>query len=329
MSRRFVYCVTLMILIPSVLSIGADLTSVSVALDWTPNTNHTGIYVAKERGFFAEEGLVVEVVQPGPTVSIQLVAANKTEFGISMQEYVTMARAQEMPVVAVAAIFQHNMSGFAAPKETEIKSAKDFEHKCYAGWGSALEEVTIRTVMEMQGGDFGTVSVVNIGTIDFATAVQRNLADFYWIFYGWAGIHAQLEGIEFTYLPLNEMAEVFDYYTPLIVTSEELIKTKPDLIRRFLRAIRRGYIYAILNPDTAADTLLKFVPELDEELVRASQLWLAEQALDDVNRWGWQEASVWERFADWALENELIDTVIDTDAAFTTAFLPNEEDSHK
>lgn len=326
MSRRFSCWATLMVAMLSVLSLGADLTSVRVALDWTPNTNHTGIYVAKELGFFADEGLSVEVIQPGPTVSIQLVATNKTEFGISMQEYVTMARAQGIPVVSVATIFQHNTSGFAAPKETGIQSAKDFEHKRYAGWGSALEEVMIRTVMEMEGGDFDTVSLVNIGTIGFATAARRNFADFYWIFYGWAGIHAQLEGIEFTYLPLIEMAEVLDYYTPLIMVSEELIETQPDLIRLFVRAVRRGYIYAILNPDAAADILLKFAPELDRELVKASQLWLAEQALDDVDRWGWQEASVWKRFADWALENELIDTAIDPEAAFTTAFLPNKED---
>ena len=89
--------------------------SVSIALDWTPNTNHTGIVVAQQLGYFAEEGLSVEIVQPGPTMSIQLAASGQCDFAVSMQEYVTMARAQNVPVVSIAAVFPHNTSGFAAP----------------------------------------------------------------------------------------------------------------------------------------------------------------------------------------------------------------------
>lgn len=326
MNRRSIGLAAIVLVILSLLSLGSDLTVVRIALDWTPNTNHTGIYVAKYLGFFAEEGLAVEVIHPGPTVSIHLVAAGRAEFGISMQEDVTMARAQGIPIVSIAPIWQHNTSGFAAPTEAGIESARDFEHKRYGGWGSASEEVMIRTVMEMEGADFDTVTMVNIGVTSFTTAIRRNLADFFWIFYGWAGIHARLEGIEFTFLPLIEMAEVLDYYTPLIMVSEDLIETDPDLIRRFVRAVRRGYIYATLNPDAAAEILLDFAPELDRELVIASQQWLAEQALDDIDRWGWQESVVWTRFAEWALENGLIDTAIDPDAAFTTAFLPDKED---
>jgi len=325
MTTRSMLLAALLVSVLGVLCLGDDLTSVSIALDWTPNTNHTGIYVAKELGFFAEEGLSVKVVQPGPTTSIQLTATNKTKFGISMQEYVTMGRAQGIPIVSVATIYQHNTSGFAAPKEAEINSANDFENKRYGGWGSALEQAMIQTVMEMEGADFDSVSFVNIGTTDFTTAVRRDLADFYWIFYGWAGVHARLEEVEFNYLPLINMAEVFDYYTPIIVASEGLIETQPDLIRRFLRAAREGYVYSTLYPDAAAEILIDSVPELDPELVKASQLWLSEQTIADVDRWGWQEEVVWERFADWALESGLIDTEIDPAAAFTTEFLPREE----
>ncbi|MCD5415671.1 ABC transporter substrate-binding protein [Candidatus Bipolaricaulota bacterium] len=326
MNRRSLCLASMVLVILSFLSLGSELTVVRIALDWTPNTNHTGIYVAKELGFFAEEGLAVKVIEPGPTVAVHLVAAGRSEFGISMQEEITMARAQGIPVVSVAPIWQQNTSGFAAPKEAGIESARDFEHKRYGGWGQDLEQVMLRTAMEMEGADFDTVTMVNIGVTSFTTAIRRNLADFFWIFYGWSGIHARLEGIEFTFLPLIEMAEVFDYYTPLIMVSEKLIETEPELIRRFVRAVRRGYIYSILNPDSAAEILLRFVPELDRELVIASQRWLAEEARDDVDRWGWQESVVWARFADWALENGLIDTAIDPEAAFTTAFLPDKED---
>jgi len=306
-------------------AVSAELETVRIALDWTPNTNHTGIFVARALGFFAEEGLAVEVLEPTETASIPLVASGRSEFGVSMQEYVTMARAQDVPVVSIATIFQHNTSGFAAPRDREITGPSDFETLRYAGWGSDLESVMIRTVMEEVGADFGTVTMINMGMLDFTTAVRRDLADFYWVFYGWDGIHAELEGIEFDFLPLSELADVLDYYTPIIVTRDRLIEDEPDTVRRFLRGLMRGYVYATLHPVAAAGILLDHAPELDGELVRVSQAWIAGRTLDDVDRWGRQEEIVWTRFADWALANGLIDRPIDPIAAFTNDFLPEGE----
>jgi len=299
--------------------------TVRIALDWTPNTNHTGIFVARALGYFADEGLVVEVLEPTETASIPLVASGQSEFGVSMQEYVTMARAQDVPVVSIATLFQRNTSGFAAPSDRGISSPEDFEGLRYAGWGSDLESVMIRTVMEEVGADFDTVTMINIGMLDFTTAVRRDLADFYWVFYGWQGIHAELQGIDFDFLPLPELAEVLDYYTPVIITRERMIEDRPDAVRRFLRALARGYARATLHPIEAAEILLDHAPELDPELVYASQAWIAGLTLADVDRWGRQEEAVWVRFADWALANRLIERAIDPLAAFTNDFLPPVE----
>ena len=308
----------------SVAAAGAD--TVRIALDWTPNTNHTGIFVARALGYFAEEGLAVEILEPTETASIPLVAAGRAEFGVSMQEYVTMARAQDVPVVSIATLFRHNTSGFAVPADRGVAGPAGFEGLHYAGWGSDLESVMIRTVMEAVGADFDTVTMVNIGMLDFTTAVRRDLADFYLIFYGWAGIHAKLQGIAFDYFPLRELADVLDYYTPLIITRERLIEEQPDTVRRFLRALSRGYVYAIGNPSEAAGILLAHAPELDGDLVRASQAWIAEQTIDEIDRWGWQERTVWTAFAQWALDNGLIERAIDAAAAFTNDFLSPQAD---
>ena len=298
---------------------------IRIALDWTPNTNHTGIVVAQQLGYFSEEQLTVEIVQPGPTMSIQLAVSGQCEFAVSMQEYVTMARAQDIPVVSIAAVFPHNTSGFAAPAELEVLEPADFENLRYGGWGSDLEAVMIRTVMDVHGGDFDTVEMFNLGMLDFVTAMQRNFADFFWIFYGWQGIHAQLQGIDFIYIPLTELADVLDYYTPVIVTSEAMISNDPDIVSRFMRALARGYIYAAQHPEEAAGMLLSFAPELDAELVRASQTWLSGQSETDLMLWGYQKPETWERFANWAFENALIEKAIDPLAAFTNQFLPSEE----
>lgn len=114
-----------------------NLKKITVLLDWIPNTNHTGMYVAKEKGYYTEEGLSVDIIQPSEGGSAALIAAGQGEFGISYQEQVTYARTtkEPLPIKAIAAIIQHNTSGFASPTERGIKSPKDFEGKKYGGWG--------------------------------------------------------------------------------------------------------------------------------------------------------------------------------------------------
>ncbi len=320
MRRRTWIVVAAVVLVVSTSVAGAD--AVRIALDWTPNTNHTGIFVAQDAGYFAEEGLEVVVMEPGPTVGLQLVAAGHAEFAVSMQEEVTMARSQGLPAVSIAALYPHNTSGFAAARDRGIQAPADFAGRRYGGWGSDLEDVMIRTVMAACGADVDSVLRINMGTLDFATAVRRDVADFFWIFYGWDGIHAQLEGIDFVYIPLPDLAPELDYYTPVIVTSERLAAEAPSLVSRFLRALARGYVDAATHPDEAAEALLRHAPELDRALVIASQRWLASQSISDIDAWGRQDSAVWRRFAQWALEGGLIDEAIDPDAAFTNAFLP-------
>src|SRR5690606_5117042 len=126
-----------------------SLTKVKVVLDWTPNTNHTGLYVARDKGFFAEQGLDVEIVQPGDAGADQMVAAGAAEFGVSYQESITMARTSGVPLVSVAAVIQHNTSGFASPVGHHITRPRDFEGKRYGGWGAPVEEAVIDSLMKV------------------------------------------------------------------------------------------------------------------------------------------------------------------------------------
>ncbi len=297
---------------------------IRVTLDWTPNTNHTGLYVAKELGYFADEGLKVKVVQPSKTTAVQLTASGKTEFGISHQESVTMARDRGVPVVSIAAIIQNNTSGFAAPADTGIESVKDFENHRFGGWGMELYNRIIRSVMKEADADFSSVSFVNLGMTDFVTAARKGMADFFWIFYGWQGIHAELEGLDFNYIPARELSETFNYYTPVFISSEKVIQKKPELVEKFLRAATRGYEYAMENPEESAEILLDHATELDRELVMKSQKFLSDQYGKGVDRWGVQEKSVWTDFTDWLHENDLIDKRIPAEEAFTNEFLPKE-----
>ncbi|KOP81825.1 ABC transporter substrate-binding protein [Cytobacillus solani] len=298
-----------------------DLEKVTVVLDWTPNTNHTGLYVAKDKGYFKEEGLDVEIIMPGEAGADQLTASGKADFGVSYQESITQARVQGVPLVSVAAVIQHNTSGFASPAEKNITSPKDFAGKTYGGWGSPVEKSVLDSLMKIEKANVADVSIVNMGDADFFTAVKRDI-DFAWIYYGWTGVEAELRGEKINMVYLTDYSEKLDYYTPVLATNEKMIKNNPEIVKAFVKAASKGYGYTIENPNEAADILLKAAPDLDEQLVKKSQEWLAPRYQDDASRWGEQKLDVWKNYADWMFENGLLDKKLEAEKAFTNEFLP-------
>jgi len=299
---------------------------ITVLLDWVPNTNHTGLYVAIEKGFYKQEGLEVNIIQPSEGGSAGLIAAAQGEFGISYQEQVTFARTSKepLPVVAIAAVLQHNTSGFASPVETGITRPRDFEGKKYGGWGSPVEEATIKALMEIDNADFSNTEIVTIGAIDFFAAVQEYV-DYTWIYYGWDGVAADLKNFPINFILLQDYAPQLDFYTPVIITREKLLEEEPELIRKFLRATEKGYQYSIENPETAVNDLLKHAPEINHEIAIASQKYLAEQYQADAPYWGVMERERWENYAQWLNDQDLIKKMLDVEASFTNDFLPGEE----
>ncbi|MFD2670617.1 ABC transporter substrate-binding protein [Marinicrinis sediminis] len=295
---------------------------VTVVLDWTPNTNHTGLYVAQANEYYEEAGLEVEIIQPGDAGAANLVAAGQADFGVSYQEEVTYARTgSELPIVSIAAVIQHNTSGFAAPVEKNIKSPKDFEGKTYGGWGSPVEEQVMDSLMRTEGADVSKVDFISLGDSDFFAATERDI-DFAWIFYAWTGIEAELRGKSIDMIYLQDYAEELDYYTPVLITNENLIAEQPELVQSFMNATTEGYEFAMREPDKAAEILIEAEPELNAELVKASQEWLADQYQADAPRWGEQKESVWNNYTQWMLDNELLEKPMDISKAYTNDFLP-------
>ncbi|NLE75183.1 MAG: ABC transporter substrate-binding protein, partial [Chloroflexi bacterium] len=287
-------------------------TSMTVMLDWVPNTNHTGIFVALENGWYADEGLQVEVVQPAEgSTGLQVVAAGKADVAISYQEEMTYARAEGLPVVSLAAVIQHNTSGFASPAGRGITHPKEFEGRRYGAWGSPMENAMLEALMRCDGGDVDKVEFVNVGWADYFVVTERDV-DFAWIFYGWTGVEADLRGAPLNIVMLRDWAAcVPDYYTPVIATGETQTRDKADALRRFMRATARGYEYATANPAEAAEILIKHAPESAPELIRRSQAWLSPEYQADAPRWGEQSLEVWQRYADWMYGQGLIANAIE------------------
>jgi len=298
-----------------------ELREVTLVLEWTPNTNHTGLYVARDKGLWEKHGLKVDLILPPEAGSSALVANGKAEFGVGAQESMILAREQGLPLVSIAPIIQHNTSGFASPVSKNIKEPKDFEGKSYGGWGSPAERAIIESIMNVQQADVNKVKFVNAGTADFFTATKKGI-DFEWIFYGWTGIEAELRNEPVNMVYLTDYSKQLDYYTPLLMTSEKMIEENPDVVRAFLAGAAEGYQYAIDHPDEAADVLIQAVPEINAELVKASQKWLSPKYQDDAARWGEQKLEVWSGYGEWLKENGLLEKELDYEEAFTTEFLP-------
>lgn len=296
---------------------------VTVVLDWTPNTNHTGLYTALENGYYKDQGLDVEIVQPPEGGAASLVASGKADFGISYQEEVTYAKTSDdpLPIKAIAAVIQHNSSGFASPKDKNIKSPKDFEGKIYGGWGSESETAAIKAVMEKTGADFDKVTIADIGQDDFFTATT-NSVDFAWIYEGWDVVQAKLKNFDLNFIPLNQFDKRLDYYTPVIISNETLLNDNPELAKKFMKATTEGYQFAIDNPEEAAKILVKHAPEIDEELAIESQKFLASKYKDDAPRWGEMKDEVWNNYTAFLKEYGLINKDLKPEDAYTNEFLP-------
>ena len=302
----------------------ADLEKITFVLDWTPNTNHTGLYVAQEKGYFEEAGLEVEIVQPPEDGAVVLVASGKAQFGVSFQDSLAPAflEGEALPVTAVASVIQHNTSGIISRAGEGMNTPKGMENHSYATWNGAIELATIQNVMEADGGDYSKLELIPSTVTDEVSALKTNSVDSIWIFYGWAGVTTELEGLATDYFAFADIDPVFDYYTPVIVAGDQFLEKNPETAKAFLSAVSKGYEFAIDHPEEAAQILCKAAPELDSELVLASQQYLADQYQADAPYWGYIDETRWNNFYQWVNDNELVEGKVQLGTGFSNEYLP-------
>ena len=326
--KKFIAVLLTLVLVVGLSACGGsgDAEAITVVLDWTPNTNHTGIYVALANGYFRDAGLNVKVVQPPEDGAVALVASGKAQFGVSFQDSLAPAFVGDavMPVTAVAAVIQHNTSGIVSRAGEGMDTPRGLEGKKYATWDLDVEKATIRDVMAADGGDFDKVELIPSTVTDEVSALQSGSVDAIWIFYGWAGVACQVAGLPIDYFEFADIDPAFDYYTPVIIGCNAWMEENPETTKAFLTALSRGYTYAAENPKAAADILMEAAPELktNEALVYASQEYLAGEYIADAARWGEFDADRWAAFFEWLNENDLLEERIDPSFGFTNEYLP-------
>jgi ABC-type nitrate/sulfonate/bicarbonate transport system substrate-binding protein len=286
----------------------ASLTSVKLQLDWTPNTNHTGFFVADELGCYAEAGLELEILPYSGGNADEIVSSGQADFGITFHNSLALAGPAGVPVVAVAAILQKTAEAIAVKADrADIASPKDLDGKTYAGFGGPQEEPVLKAIIQADGGK-GEFEVVTLQTSAYE-AVYSGAADFTIPFVLWEGIEATLE---------NEPVKYFEYsdyglpnqYSVLLETSQDNITGKADMVRSFLAASEKGWQYAVSNPQEAGQLMIDANPGVFEntELVFESAKAMSEGGylVDASGKWGTIDPAVFAAYNDFLLEAGII-----------------------
>ena len=298
-------CVALLLFLAACSTTEDEYTQVTLVLDWTPNTNHTGFFVAMERGYFAEEGITLEIIQPPEDGAVLLVAAGHAQFGISFQEELLLAANSPhaaIPVTAIAALASYNTSGILSLAEHNITRFRDLEGATFGSWMIPLFDEIVRESVRMDGGDPDLVTFVPHMALDNITGIEREF-DATWVFEGWDVVMADEMGIATNFFLFRDANPVFDYYTPVLITHNDEVQS--DLTVRFMRASARGFAFARDNYAAAAEILHSHAPEMSLDILTASQRFLS-GVYFGTNRWGYINANRWNAFFYWMRDNDFI-----------------------
>ncbi|PDV88057.1 myristoyl transferase [Rhizobium sp. H4] len=244
---------------------------VRIALDWTPNTNHIGIYVAKAKGFYAAAGLDVEILPFTDTSAGTLVSNGVADFGISSEIEAMTQRAGGGDVKMVYGVVQTETARliYKAGRD-DIKSPKDLDGKTYGGFGGTWESALISAMIRNDGGT-GDVKTVTLGTSAYE-ALDNGSVDFTLEIYTWEGIAAELENRKLGRFHYSDYG-IPDEQTTVIVSSDAYLAVSREHARAFIQATLQGYAYSVDHPDEACELLISNSNGalMNTELVKASQ----------------------------------------------------------
>lgn len=287
------------------------LKEVNVVLDWYPNAVHAFIYDAIEKGYYAEEGIKVNVQFPSNTNdAMSLTAAGKAEVGIYYLPDVIMARAnQNVPIRCIGALAQSDLNIILSLKEKNINGPEDLAGKTIGYSGTELSEAMIRTMMETAGVDADSVSLVDVG-FDLMSSMTTGQVD---ATIGCMVNHEvpqmEKEGFEVNYFYPNEYG-VPGSYELIFIASDDMINNDADTLAAFMRASAKGFEDMKADPEAVLDILLAHQNAenfpLDKDVEMRSMEVLLPVLVSSDGKFGAQEASVWQANIDWLKEEGLL-----------------------
>lgn len=305
---------------------------VRLALDWTPNTNHLGFYVAQDKGWYKDAGIELDVLPYGGTAPESILAAHQAECGISFQDSLTFAVAAGVPIVSTMAILQHTAQEIAVLAASSITRPSQLDGKTYAGFGYPNEVPTLQAVIKHDGGT-GKFDTVTLDTAAYEALYQKR-ADFVITFSAWEGVEAGQRNIPLRTFKFTDYGFP-DFYQVVLACDRDWVKAQPEAARAFVGATVRGLEFAAANPDEAAAILVAQNPgvfDANPALPKASAEFMAAEGLlvDAAGKVGVQTLGEWTGYSSFLYEQGLLTdadgkrlaTAPDYASLFTNDLLP-------
>jgi putative hydroxymethylpyrimidine transport system substrate-binding protein len=288
-------------------------------LDFFANPNHVPLIVAVEAGFFAEEGIEVEILIPGnPSDPVKLAAARTIDIALTPQINFLIARSADLPLIALGALIDTPLGGLLSLKEEGIETLADLRGHCIGYSLAPLEPTLWRTMLASVGVESDEFELVNVG-FNTVLSLLAHRVDAIGAFRNFELPQVALLGHEPVYFPQEDYG-VPDTAEIILVANPNLPEDHPELIRAFLAGLTRGIAFTKEHPKEAFALFLRAHPDLDDELNhRAYEITLPLYA--DGARLPDREA--WEKLQDYLIEHDLMERVFPMEELYTTAFLPN------
>ena len=326
MNQRFLFLVALAS--SATIALAQKNVTLSLALDWVPNVNHIGVYVAQAQGWYAQRGINLKILPYGSVSPDVLVATNRADLGISSGEGITTAAVNGEPVVSIATVYNSNTSALAVLESSKILRPRDLDGKVYAAFGAPYEKAILERIIKTDGGKgvfkSPTLSVYGL------EALLAGKADFMWIFEGVEGIEAARGGHKLRTFPLSKFG-VPDYYTPVMSANRARVNTNATNLKAFLEVTARGYGFARKNPKAATALMVKVLPKgsiSDPQIIEDSIRWFEARGAYATpgKRWGVQELKLWTDYPKFLLENQVFPQAkmktLEYGKLFTNTLLP-------
>jgi len=280
-----------------------------VALDWTANTNHSGFYVAKEKGFYAEIGLDVSLITPDEDNYV-VTPAKKVELGLadvalcpfeSIISYNT--KSDPFDVVAIAAVFREDISAITVLESSAIKSPKDLDDKTYASYKARYEDHIVAQMIKNDGGE-GRLQLTYPEKLGIWETLLSGKQHATWIFTNWEGVHAEAKGVKLRFFKMTDY-EIPYSYSPVIMASKAKVKESHKEYRDFLEATKKGFLYAQEHPEIAVSFIEPYLAVSDYGIDLLKSQLRTNPFYGNKNNWGILEQDNVNQFLEWLRKNGL------------------------
>lgn len=287
------------------------LRELTVVLDWYPNALHAFLYQAEQAGYFAEEGLQVDIQSPaGVNDAMSMVAAGKADIGLYYQQDVIQARAeQNVPIKSIGAVVQAPLNIVLSLEDKGITAPADMVGKTIGYAGTELSEALIRSMMRSAGADPDSVTMVDVGFELMASMTTGNVDATIGCLVNHEVPQMEKEGFAVNYFFPDDHG-VPRYYEGVFLANDQMIEDEPDVLAAFLRACDRGFDDFQRDTEAVLQVLLADQDEanfaLDPDVERQSCATLLPLMETADAPFLSQRAACWQENIDWMYDEGLI-----------------------